>query len=55
MAANETVSNVMIIMIATTAARGHCWPDLVKSVIMIDRVGRFVTGLALVIDGGEML
>jgi len=39
MAEKATSSSVAIIMMATTAARGHCWPDFEVSTIKIDRVG----------------
>ena len=41
MAVKATVKSVSIIMIATTAARGHCWPDFVVSMMRIGRVGGF--------------
>ena len=39
MAAKATVMSVIIIITATTAARGHCWPALVVSMIRIGIVG----------------
>jgi hypothetical protein len=40
-AAKATANSVTIIMMATTAARGHCWPDLVVSMIRMGSVGGF--------------
>ena len=41
MAVAAMLKSVSIIMTATTAARGHCWPDFVVSMISIGRVGGF--------------
>ena len=35
------MNSVTIMHTATTAARGHCWPDLVVSMMRIDSVGGF--------------
>ena len=39
--AKATTNRVTIITTATTAARGHCWPDLTVSTIRIGNVGGF--------------
>ena len=41
MAVKAMVKSVTIIITATTAARGHCWPDFVVSIIRIGSVGGF--------------
>ena len=40
-AVNAAIIRVTIITTATTAARGHCCPDLVVSMIRIGSVGGF--------------